>query len=333
MLGERFERELREQPDVWRRIADSPLAAHLAAALRDRQDVVLVGSGSSLFVAMLGALAFRRRGVRAAAIAATEAAFERGVYRGRTVIALSQSGRSTDVLHAIDVLEPTRLVAITNDSSAPLAERADVLIDIAAGPETAVPATKSVTAMVALLLWAAAIVRGPSDRGPETLARTAGDVATWLADAGASADIDRAAERIALRRSIAVVGAGYGVPIAAELALKIKESTYVHAEGFAAGEFRHGSVAMLDASTVLIGVVDAASRDIVRRPLTEAARTDSLRYTIGESVDDLPRLGPMTGEAFNALAWLVTGQLLALAIGRHRGIDGDVPRGLSKFVI
>jgi glucosamine--fructose-6-phosphate aminotransferase (isomerizing) len=333
MLGERFEREIRDQPEVWRRIASAPLAANLAAALRDRQDVVLVGSGSSLFVAMLGALALRRRGVRAAAIAATEAAFERGVSRGRTVIALSQSGRSTDVLQAIDVLEPARLVAITNDSSAPLAERADVLIDIAAGLERAVPATKSVTAMVALLLWAAAIVRGPSDRGPETLVRTADDVATWLADAEAAADIDRAAARIALRRSVAVVGAGYGVPIAAELALKIKESTYVHAEGFASGEFRHGSVAMLDASTVLIGVVDAASRDIVRRPLTEAARTDSLRYTIGESIDDLPRLGPTTGEAFNTLAWLVTGQLLALAIGRHRGIDGDAPRGLSKFVI
>jgi hypothetical protein len=90
---------------------------------------------------------------------------------------------------------------------------------------------------------------------------------------------------------------------------------------------------MLDAATALVGVVDAASRAIVERPLAEAERTDSLRYTIGEEIPGIPRLGPVTGEAFNTLAWLVTGQVLALALGRARGIDGDAPRGLTKFVL
>jgi len=332
MLGERFESEIREQPEVWRRLARASQAAEIADAVRGADDVILVGSGSSLFVAMLGALALRRRGVRAAALAASEAAFECGAYRGRTVLALSQSGRSADVLHAVDVLEPLRLVAVTNDAAAPLAARADVVVDVDAGAEIAVPATKSVSAMSAVLLWGAALVAGASDRGTATLERTADDVAAWLADDRALGDVLRAAERIALLRSIAVVGAGYGVPIACEVALKIKESTYVHAEGFAAGEFRHGSAAMLDARTALIGVVDDASRDIVRRPLAEAERTDSLRYTIGGDADGVPRLGPRTGEAFNTLGWLVAGQMLALAIGRRRGIDGDAPRGLTKFV-
>ena len=333
MLGERFEREIREQPDVWRRIARSSQAADLAEAIRAPGDVVLVGSGSSLFVAMLGALALRRRGVCAAAVAASEAAFERGAYRGRTVLALSQSGRSADVLRAVDVLEPARLVALTNDATAPLAHRAALTIDVAAGRETAVPATKSVTSMVAVLLWAAALVGGASDRTAATLESTANDVDAWLADATALDEVGRAAERIVPRRSIAVVGAGYGVPVACELALKIKESTYLHAEGFAAGEFRHGSAAMLDASTALIGVVDEASRTIVQRPLAEAERTDSLRYTIGAAVSGVPHLGAVVGEAFNTLAWLVTGQMLALAIGRARGIDGDAPRGLTKFLL
>jgi glucosamine--fructose-6-phosphate aminotransferase (isomerizing) len=332
VLGENFEREIREQPDVWRRIAASSLAADFADAVRGR-DVVLVGSGSSLFVAMLGALALRRRGVRATALAASEAAFERGANRGRTVVALSQSGRSADVLRALDLLEPARSIALTNDRAAPLAERSDLVIDVAAGRETAVPATKSVTSMVAVLLWGAALVAGPSERGPAELERTADAVERWLADPGALRDVAVAAERLAMRRSIAVVGAGYGVPVALELALKIKESTYLHAEGFAAGEFRHGSAAMLDAATALVGVVDAASRAIVERPLAEAERTDSLRYTIGEELPGIPRLGPVTGEAFNTLAWLVTGQVLALALGRARGIDGDAPRGLTKFVL
>jgi glucosamine--fructose-6-phosphate aminotransferase (isomerizing) len=332
MLGERFEREIREQPAVWRRLARGGDARAFADAVRAR-DVVLVGSGSSLFVAMLGALALRRRGVRAAALAASEADFERGAYRGRTVVALSQSGRSADVLRAVEILEPQRLIALTNDAAAPLAERADLVLDIAAGRETAVPATKSVTGMVAVLLWGAALVAGSSDRSAAELDRVADDVEAWLADAATQAEIVGTAERLSYRRGIAVLGAGYGVPIAFELALKIKESTYVHAEGFAAGEFRHGSSAMLDASTALIGVIDDASRDVVRRPLGEADRTDSLRFTIGSALPGMPRLGPETGDAFNTLGWLVTGQLLALALGRSRGIDGDAPRGLTKFVL
>jgi len=330
MLGKNFEAEIREQPAVWRRIAHSSHARELANAVSERE-VVLVGSGSSLFVAMLAALALRRRGVRAAALAATEAGFERGAYRGRTVVALSQSGRSADVLRAVEVLEPERLVALTNDAGAPLALRADVVIDVDAGIELAVPATKSVTAMVAVALWAAGLVSGSSERGSATLERTASDVEAWLSGAG-GAEITRVAERIARRSSVAVVGAGYGVPIALELALKFKEASYVHAEGFAAGEFRHGSAAILDASTTLVGVVDDASRSIVERPLEEAGRTESLRFTIGGAVAGVPRLGAETGEAFNTLAWLVAGQLLALEIGRARGVDGDAPRGLSKFV-
>jgi glucosamine--fructose-6-phosphate aminotransferase (isomerizing) len=329
MLGERFEGEIREQPAVWRRIARSAHAAVLAEALRER-DVVLVGSGSSLFVAMLGALALRRRDARAAALAASEAAFERGANRGRTVVALSQSGRSADILAAIELLEPHRLIALTNDAHAPLAQRADLVIDVAAGVERAVPASKSVSAMVAVVLWAAALLGGPSERSAATLVRTADDVEHWLEDA--LGRMETVAAALALQRSVAVVGAGYGVPVAYELALKLKEASYLHAEGFPAGEFRHGSATILDAQTGLIGIVDDASREIVKRPLGEAERTHSLRYTVGGEIEGIVRLGPLVGEAFNTLAWLVTGQVLALAVGRARGIDSDAPRGLSKYV-
>lgn len=315
---------------MWRALARGHGAPAFADAVRARK-VVLVGSGSSLFVAMLAALALRRRGIDAAALAATEASFERGAYRGRTVVALSQSGRSSDVLQAIEILEPSRLVALTNDAAAPLAARADHVIDIGAGPERAVPATKSVTAMVALVLWGAALTGGASERSAATLAATADRVERWLASA-AYTEVAAFAVRLASRGSVAVVGAGYGVPIALELALKLKESSYVHAEGFAAGEFRHGSTAILDATTTLIGVVDDASRDVVRRPLAEAERTGALRATIGGSLESIAAFGAPVGDAFNTLAWLVAGQVLALEVGRARGIDGDAPRGLTKFV-
>ena len=331
MLGERFEAEIREQPAVWRAIAATDLAATFARAARGN-DVVLVGSGSSLFVAMLGALALRRRGVRAAAMPATEAAFERTSYRGRTVVALSQSGRSADVLAAVETLAPERLIALTNDATSPLASRADLVLDIAAGSERAVPASKSVTAMIAVVLWGAALVGGTTERSAASLRATADDIDTWLVS-DAIAGVERAAQRIARRHSVAVVGAGYGVPVALELALKLKEASYVHAEGFAAGEFRHGSAAILDATTTLVGVADDASAAIVARSLAEAERTETLRFTIGAPLAGVTMLGARTGEAFKTLAWVVAGQMLALEVGRARGVESDTPRGLTKYVI
>ncbi len=297
MLGAQLEREIREQPAVWRRLAASSAARDLARHLRGR-DVVLIGSGSSLFAA---------------------------------TIALSQSGRSSDVLDAIEILAPDCLIALTNDGSAPLAERADVVVDVAAGRERAVPATKSVTGMCAVLLWSAALLGGRSERGAATLCRTADDVEGWLASAAVEAVVG-AAMRIACCRSLIFAGAGYGVPVAYELALKVKESSYLHAEGFAAGEFRHGSAALLDRDCALVGILDEPSRPIVARPLEEARRTQSPLYSIGAEEDGVTRLGPLTGPSFNTLAWLVTGQLLALEVGRARSIDSDAPRGLTKYL-
>lgn len=330
MLGAHFEDEIHAQPEVWLRLARSNKARELAESIGHR-DVLLVGSGSSLFVAQLGALALRRRGIRASALAASEAPFDNAAYRNAVIVALSQSGQSADLLDALATLEPVRLIALTNSPQSALAARADRCIDVEAGPEAAVPASKSVSAMAALLLWAAALCGGTASRNAQTLAQTAGDVRAWLASR-AVADLTAAALELARCRSVVVAGTGYALPISYEIALKIKEASYVHAEGFASGEFRHGSAAILDDATGLIGIVDEASRGTVSRPLAEALKTRSARYVIGARIEGINLLGPIVDEAFNTLAWLVTGQMLALAIGRARGVDSDAPRGLTKFL-
>ena len=180
-------------------------------------------------------------------------------------------------------------------------------------------------------MWAAALTGGATHRSAATLEATAADVEAWL-QRDAVAEMDAVSRQLARVRTVAVVGAGYGVPIAFEIALKVKEASYVHAEGFAAGEFRHGSSAMLDASTAILGIVDETSRTIVDRPLASAAVAKAARYVIGEPSGSISTLGPQTGDAFNTLAWLVTGQYLALTLGRARGVDSDAPRGLHKFV-
>ncbi len=328
MLGARFESEIREQPDVWRAIALSDKAETLAHAIRER-DVVLLGSGSSLFMAQLGALALRRRGIRAHALAATEAPLDNVAYRNAAIIACSQSGRSGDLLEALDVLQPKDLIAITNTPDSELGRRANLTIDLAAGPEIAVPASKSVSATAAILLWAAGLMAGTHLRSAGSLTETAEDVRSWLDGAGVET-VHEAAQRIARRRSIVIVAAGYGIPIANEFALKLKEASYIHAEGFSAGEFRHGSAAMLDATCAIIGIVDDVARNIVNGPMLEAAHAESLRYVIGGHIGDIPLLGPVVGSAFNTLAWLVAAQMVALHVGRARYVESDAPRGLAK---
>src|SRR5579863_8310133 len=134
MPGERFELEIREQPEVWRRIADSSKAEELARAIGSGP-VCLVGSGSSLFVAQLGALALRRRGIWASALAASEARFDYQTNCEGCVIALSQSGRTGDILGALDALAPRNAIALTNAVDSPLGARSQIAIDVAAGPE------------------------------------------------------------------------------------------------------------------------------------------------------------------------------------------------------
>ncbi len=331
-LGRNFEREIREQPDVWERLAHSDASVRLAHAIDG--EVILVGSGSSLFASQLGAIAFRRRGISAHALAATEARGDNRAYHNRIVIAVSQSGRSTDVLEALDVLQPRRTIALTNTADSRLGARADLTIDVEAGKEVAIPATKSVSATIAILLSAATLLGGERSRDAQTLIDTAHTIRAWLDDSAAVEAVRAAAQQIAARRDVVILGTDYGAPIAREAALKFKEATYMHAEGFDAGEFRHGSAAMVDITSVIIGIMDEDAVRVVARALREIGATGALRYAVGTTTaEGIERLGPLVPDPFNTLAWLVTIQLLALYTARARGIDSDAPRGLTKAVI
>jgi glucosamine--fructose-6-phosphate aminotransferase (isomerizing) len=141
-----------------------------------------------------------------------------------------------------------------------------------------------------------------------------------------------AAESLEPAQSIIVVGAGYGVPIAAEIALKIKEASYRHAEGFGAGEFRHGSTAILDRSRGMVGIVDASLGATVAGVLDVARDAQAIVAALGDAPPGVPAFGPRADGRFAPLAWIAGGQVLALALARRAGIDSDAPRGLKKFL-
>ena len=163
------------------------------------------------------------------------------------------------------------------------------------------------------------------------LAAAADAIGVWL-DGPATASTNEAAVALGVAQSIVVLGAGLGVPVADEISLKIKEATYRHAEGFGAGEFRHGSTAVLDAQRGVIGIVDPWSADIVGDLLATARLAQSMTIAIGSELPNEVNLGPLLNGPFAPLGWIVAGQMLALSLARRSGIDSDTPRGLSKFL-
>ncbi len=320
-LSRNFAAEIAAQPAVWAALADGPAAPALRAAL-GAGPVLVLGSGSSFFVAELAARMFRRSGRPAFALAATDVAFNRAPFVPATVVAFSQSGRSADLLTALDAFPGARCIAVTNDPDSPLAARAAVAIALEAGVERAVPATKSVTAMAALA-W---LVAAGEDAGRPALHAAARSVDAWLSGP-AAADVDPIVPPLAAAASMIVAGSGDGIPAAREIALKCKEATYRHAEGVAAGEFRHGAVALLDPARALLLLAHPADP---AQPKLVAAAAGAGAFTVVCGGPD--GIGPAVPPGCEPLGWIVTGQQLALALGRRLGIDGDAPRGITKVV-
>lgn len=254
---------------------------------------------------------------------------------GALVVGVSQSGQSPDI---VSVVEEGRrqgrpTVAITNDGSSPLAAAADHVIELHAGPERSVAATKTYTAQLGVMaLLAAAWSRQPERldelrRLPETLAATL-QVASGVA---------ARAERYRYMEQCLVVGRGYNYPTALELALKLKELTYVMADAYSSADFRHGPIATVAPGlpTLLVMPAGAVYADML--DLAQELRARGAELLICSDVPEALTLGttalPMPGglpEWLTPVCAIVPGQLLALHLAQTRGLAPDAPRGLQK---
>jgi glucosamine--fructose-6-phosphate aminotransferase (isomerizing) len=252
------------------------------------------------------------------------------------VIGVSQSGRGEDVVAYLRAAraQGAATVAIVNDAAAPLAEAAEWILDCLAGPELSVPATKSVTAqMTTLALLSAALADG--DRFPSVL--------DTLPDAVDRAHTRRSEAR-ALARTLAgldvgaVVGRGFAYPVALELALKLKETTYRRAEPFSAADFFHGPVALVEEGySALVVDVGGRSTTPALAVCAEVQRRGGQPFLLraGGSAPTPPDLPTISvpgelDEPYAAIPALVLGQLVAVELALALGIDPSQPRGLQK---
>jgi glucosamine--fructose-6-phosphate aminotransferase (isomerizing) len=322
--------EMAEQPAVLARLVDraaDDLARVRAAAPSPLAGTVFVARGSSDNAAVFGRYLAELAAGRPAGLAAPSlyTRYHAAVdWHGYLVVALSQSGATPEILTTCQAVRAAgaRVIGITNEPASPLASVVDLLLATGAGPERAIPATKTVTAQFLLLATvAAALGGGGADHG---LAAVPGAVAAVLADPG---PVDEAAGRWRDIDRLVVSGRGLAYPAALETALKVKEVTGILAEGISTADLRHGPIAAVygGSPALLLDAGGPGSADLAELRELIVQRSGTLDGTV--------TFAPAPGlpEPARAIAAVVRGQQLAHSLGRMRGTDPDTPTGLTKI--
>ena len=338
--------EILEQPEAARRqLASSPEALDaLAARLRAQpvESVVVAARGTSDHAAIYGQYLFgvRNRLVVGLATPSVVSLYGAEPRVGRAlVIGISQSGASPDIVGVVAAAarQGAPTLAITNDPSSPLAKASDHVLELAAGPELAIAATKTyTTSLLAIARLSLAL-----DPDPAASAALAAVPEAMNAALGAEAAVEGLAVELAAASGsfdrCVVVGRGFEYATAREWALKLKELGQVFADPYSAADFRHGPIALVQPGIPALVVAPegqaAAGQDDLLRDLRErgvdtvvvsdVAATRALgRWSIA-----IPAGVP---EWLRPVVSIVPAQLFALHATIARGLDPDEPRYISK---
>jgi glucosamine--fructose-6-phosphate aminotransferase (isomerizing) len=268
--------------------------------------------------------------------------------KGDLAIFISQSGETADTLAALRYAraEGVHTIAVVNVPTSTIARESETVLQTLAGPEIGVASTKAFTCqlmVLANLAIAAGKARGELSGEDETrLVHGLVEVPRLMADAlTTELQIEKLAQRIAKSRDVLYLGRGTSFPLALEGALKLKEISYIHAEGYAAGELKHGPIALIDETmpVVVIAPHDRVFEKTVSNMQEVAARggkiilmTDA-RGAAEATVESLVTIVmPDMAAAFTPMVYAVPVQLLAYHTAVVMGTDVDQPRNLAKSV-
>jgi glucosamine--fructose-6-phosphate aminotransferase (isomerizing) len=310
--------------------------------------VQIVACGTAYYAAMIGKYAFERlAGLPVDVEIASEFRYRDPALSADTLaVAVSQSGETADTLAALRWCKAQGLstAAIVNSHQSTMAREADLLWPTWAGAEIGVASTKAFTAQVTALLAlavAAAVQRGRIDAPEEErLVRALLHAPRLIAEAMQGESAIRAiANDLAKARDVLYLGRGSMFPLALEGALKLKEISYIHAEGYAAGELKHGPIALIDEETPV--VVLAPGDDTFEKTASNiqevAARGGRVIAVTDRALDGktpaaqvirAPECDPFVAP----LVYAVPIQLLAYHTAVRKGADVDQPRNLAKSV-
>jgi len=328
-------KEILEEPAAVDRLLFSldndqkPAFDRLVRLIRRSKKIIFASCGTSYHASLLGAYFLHQVGVENQTLIASEFRHFAKVDRETLIVALSQSGETMDVIDALKYARECggRVVSLVNVPYSTIQRMSDLSLNLLAGPEVCVASTKAFVSQAAFMLR---LAREFGFR--VNLANLADRIRGLLRK---KEDIRRIAESVAAATDLYVIGRGLTYPVAREIALKIKEISYIHAEGMMGGELKHGTIALIEDGTPVISIINNSDPDIISNTKeVEARGAKIVPITNNSKLWRRPgTIAVRTGNdgKFGILA-AVAGQLLAYYAADKLGRPIDKPRNLAKSV-
>ncbi|WP_297508751.1 glutamine--fructose-6-phosphate transaminase (isomerizing) [Thermococcus sp.] len=343
-------KEIFEQPRALRDAIHGNVEAVklVAREIANYDKVYFVAMGTSYHAALAGKYLFQRLAKKVPVV--EEASefryeFEELVDERTLLIAITQSGETADTLAAMKLAKRkgAKVLAIVNVVGSMATRIADLTLYTHAGPEIGVAATKTYTTQLAVLTMLAielARILGTADedylKKLESELRGVPDRVEEVL--GLSDSLRELAENLKDRRDFFYIGRSIGLPTALEGALKLKEISYIHAEGLSAGELKHGPLALIEENVPVVAIAPSGKTlDKTMSNIEEARARGAFVVSLGDSeklrkVSDVFIEMPKLDELLSPIPYIVPLQLLAYHLAVLRGNDPDKPRNLAKSV-
>lgn len=343
-------KEIYEQPRVVRDTLGSFLFSNNAGEKtevmlsRNINNLSILACGTSYHASMIGKYVIEEMaGIPVNVELASELSYRGSVPGVSEAIGITQSGETADVLNAMKKLRAAgvRTTAITNVPGSTVSRIADQTFCTRAGPEVGVAATKTFIAQLVALYQMALSYPGINRRVDERLLAELAQMPIKIQQMlDRKQQVIDCANYLSGYEHVFFIGRGINMPVALEGALKLKEISYIHAEGYAAGELKHGPFALLDEKTPVVAIISHDSthgtmltniKEIKARKSPVIALADDTDGVISELADHVIRV-PSVTSLFTPVVNIVALQLLAYFTAKARGCPIDFPRNLAKSV-
>jgi len=330
-------KEISEQPDTVFKSGENTQNAikNAAVHIKNSNNIYITGSGTSYNAALIAKQILAKYAkIKVDTIISSELQFSSDIIEPKsTLIAISQSGESADVLEAVSIAkkEKCKIISIVNSLTSSLARESDIIIGMNCGPEIGVAATKSFTSQIIVIYKIVEeICNGKFEIDYKEISKS---ISKILENHD---QIRKIAKEIKEISDIYVLGRGIHYPIAIESALKLKELTYIHAEGIAGGELKHGPLALMDSNVfvIIINPNDSTYSDTLtsaREIKARGAKIIGISDEKSEVYDYWIEI-PKTGELVYPISETIPIQLLSYYAAIEKDTDPDYPRNLAKSV-
>jgi glucosamine--fructose-6-phosphate aminotransferase (isomerizing) len=333
-------KEIHEQPVVFEKAGtkNSEKIEEFCNILGNSKNVFLTASGTSYHCALIAKYLLQNFAkIHSETIVSSEFQYTfDGIDNTSVLLALSQSGETADVMRAVKTAKQmgSKILSIVNSPTSSLARISDSFLEIECGPEIGVAATKSFTAQL-FLIYTMVNRLCSSSLGVE--ANKASLVQALTEVLNVEPEIKEIASKLQDARDIYIIGRSIHYPIALEGALKIKELSYIHAEGIVAGELKHGPLALIDKNTyvIVINPDDRTFEDNIvstREIKARGATIIGISNKPDEVYDIFIKIPFLKTSIFYPLIEVLPLQILAYYLALIKNVDPDYPRNLAKSV-